>query len=142
MFSARLPDVGRSTDQVRCRANIAHLRQPRPDSGPGVQAKAPEMFEVLTLCLDAALLSPIVFCPLRCYPQLFLKCVLQLPFSACTEAECWSARLALEAHRIFCNNVHEMPTAWNVRPGLMKGCWHLVTNRGRLLPTVMKIHQY
>ena len=43
----RLPGI------VCCQANMAHIRQPRPDSGLGFQVKALEPFEWFPLRLDA-----------------------------------------------------------------------------------------
>ena len=44
----------------QCRANLAHLRQSRPDSGPGFRAKSLTTFQVVpsSLAADASALSP------------------------------------------------------------------------------------
>jgi len=39
----------------RCRANMAHVRQSRPDSGIGFQVKVPEMFQVVPCSLGSGL---------------------------------------------------------------------------------------
>jgi hypothetical protein len=37
----------------RCRANTAHIRQSRPDSGRGVQVKAFKLFKLFHICSEA-----------------------------------------------------------------------------------------
>jgi len=39
---------------VRCRANMAHMRQSRPDSGLGFQVKVLETFELASSSLGSA----------------------------------------------------------------------------------------
>ena len=52
------PNLRVQGSEVRCRANVAHIRQSRPDSGLGSQGKVVKTLQVLSSSLRSGEVEP------------------------------------------------------------------------------------